>query len=263
MLSTFEIPEPGSASPGVSGDVNDSECLSLRDDLKRFRNEYSKPVQFRCVVGFSVYSKFMSEKPVWCCKSCKRLYIFLLLSIQHCQCSPCMEVAFALAISWLLETFLVDCCWLCVYVVTSNCNCSVFLPYATDVVIQWLSVTEVHGWWNKLGGLVGDCFFLQTISHDWEDLRTSNLAKRWHLVRGWCAHLDFWRKLCNCGATYTYAETAYSWWHHASGLIPHTTSDSAEHWGSCDNSHFTCIVKCCWLLCYVINAAAAVVGCWM
>ena len=49
-LSTFEIPEPIVTSPGV----DDGECLSLRDDLKRFRNEYSKPVQFRCV-GLSMF----------------------------------------------------------------------------------------------------------------------------------------------------------------------------------------------------------------
>jgi len=30
-------------------------------------------------------------------------------------------------------------------------------------------------------------FFLQTISQDWEGLRTLNLAQRWRLVRGWCA----------------------------------------------------------------------------
>jgi len=30
-------------------------------------------------------------------------------------------------------------------------------------------------------------FFLQTISRDWEGLRTSDLAQRWRLVRWWCA----------------------------------------------------------------------------
>jgi len=44
--------------------------------------------------------------------------------------------------------------------------------------------TEVHGLWNKLDGRVsGWVFFIQTISHDWEGLRTSNLAQMWHLVK--------------------------------------------------------------------------------
>jgi len=57
----------------------------------------------------------------------------------------------------------------------------------TKVKITWVSVC-VGGW----------LFFLQTISHDWEDLRTSNLTQRWCLVRRWCAHLDFWKKIFNC-----------------------------------------------------------------
>ena len=46
-------------SQGMSCDINDSECLSLRDDLKRFRNEYSKPVQFRFVVVYLVKHNFV------------------------------------------------------------------------------------------------------------------------------------------------------------------------------------------------------------
>ena len=46
-------------SQGMSCDINDSECLSLRDDLKRFRNEYSKPVQFRFVLVYLVKHNFV------------------------------------------------------------------------------------------------------------------------------------------------------------------------------------------------------------
>lgn len=44
-LITFDIPEPN-VTHDDSDSVTDAN-LSLRDDVKRFRNEYSKPVQFR------------------------------------------------------------------------------------------------------------------------------------------------------------------------------------------------------------------------
>jgi len=47
------------------------------------------------------------------------------------------------------------------------------------------NVQQIH--YNKLGV----CFFIQMISQNWEGLRTSNLAQKWRLVWGWCAHLDF------------------------------------------------------------------------
>jgi len=53
----------------------------------------------------------------------------------------------------------------------------------TDGEISWVAIW-VSGW----------LFFLQMISRDWEGLTMSYLAQRWHLVRGWCAHLDFWKK---------------------------------------------------------------------
>jgi len=59
----------------------------------------------------------------------------------------------------------------------------------TDGEISWVSVCLSVGGW---------LFFLQTISQDWERLRTSNLAHRWRLMRGWCAHLDYWEKFFNC-----------------------------------------------------------------
>jgi len=66
-------------------------------------------------------------------------------------------------------------------------------------------------------------------------------------TRGWCAHLDIWEKFLvskfaknafckkkhsHCGATYTCDS-------------PHATSDSAEHWGPCDNSRLTILVSLC------------------
>jgi len=55
---------------------------------------------------------------------------------------------------------------------------------------------EVHRAQNKFGVWVSGwvTVFLQTIARDWEGPRTSNLTQRWHLVRGWCANLDFWKK---------------------------------------------------------------------
>jgi len=42
VLSRFEIPDPPVHEAGPS---MQEDCI--RDDLKRFRKEYSKPVQFR------------------------------------------------------------------------------------------------------------------------------------------------------------------------------------------------------------------------
>jgi len=58
--------------------------------------------------------------------------------------------------------------------------------------ISWLSVLVGR----SLGGWL---FYLQMISQDWEGLRMSNLAQRWHLVWGLCARLDFWKFFFNCG----------------------------------------------------------------
>jgi len=52
---------------------------------------------------------------------------------------------------------------------------------------------------GKISWVDGWLFFLLAISQDWEGLRTSNLVQRWRLIRGWCAHLDFWKKFFNCG----------------------------------------------------------------
>jgi len=60
-----------------------------------------------------------------------------------------------------------------------------------DCLGDWCS--EVHEWHSKLGEWV-----TVTISQDWEGLRTSNLAQKWHLVRAWCTHVDFQKKLFNC-----------------------------------------------------------------
>lgn len=43
-VESFEIPEPKFDTMSV---LDDNVALKIREDLKRFRNEYVKPVQFR------------------------------------------------------------------------------------------------------------------------------------------------------------------------------------------------------------------------
>jgi len=82
---------------------------------------------------------------------------------------------------------------------------------------------EVHGRRNKLGVRLGGwvTVFCQMISQDWEGLRSSNLAQRWHLVRGWRPHLDF-LKFFNCSKKFSKNKQAksvnffpFAWRHHA------------------------------------------------
>ena len=45
LIQRFEIPDP----PPLNNTLDDSSVGCIRDDLKRFRQEYAKPVQFRLV----------------------------------------------------------------------------------------------------------------------------------------------------------------------------------------------------------------------
>jgi len=61
----------------------------------------------------------------------------------------------------------------------------VFLFIDTHNIPQCRALRFMDGEISWVSGWVGD-FFLQTISQDWEGLRTSYSAQRWRLVWGWC-----------------------------------------------------------------------------
>jgi len=103
----------------------------------------------------------------------------------------------------------------------------------TDGKISWVSV------W------VGDCFFSPNNISGLRRLRTSNLAQRWCLVLGCFMHLAFWKKFFNCGRICKNRSKMPIFRKHSQqqrirgGTMrvnsPHATSDSAEHWGPCDD----------------------------
>jgi len=79
-------------------------------------------------------------------------------------------------------------------VLRRHCCLSGHAVWAAD---QWRTLTFMDGEISWVGGCLGGWLFcfLQMLSQDWVGLNMSNLAQIWHLVRGWSALLDFWKKL--------------------------------------------------------------------